>query len=186
MKQEMTVIESSLRMGSNSSALAEAFAQGAEQSGIRVNRFALRGRTIGFCTGCLVCQTTRTCVQSDAMQEAVDLLRRSQIVVFATPIYFYGLSGQLKTFLDRTEPLYQTELPFRSVYLLCAAAETEDWVFERAEADLQGWMDCFPGQDLVLRSVLRAGGVAARGSISPQSDFWKQAYRLGLEAGERV
>lgn len=189
MQKRILMIPSSLRTGSNSTALAEAFARGAIEAGHEVEWFSLKGKTIGFCTGCLACQRKQKCVQSDSMQEALDKLRRADVVVFAAPVYFYGLPGQLKTFLDRTEPLYQVQLPFDSLYLLASAAEQEDWVFERSEEGIRGWMDCFPEQRLELQ-VLRTGGLSERGSIQPDSPYWKRAYAMGnavcgLEGGMR-
>lgn len=98
------------------------------------------------------------------------------MVAFATPTYYYELCGQLKTFLDRTEPLYGRENAFRQVYLLSAAAETEDFVPKRAESGIQGWIDCY--ENLELAGTVFAGGVQGPGEMAGHPAL-EQARAMG-------
>lgn len=109
MKKKVLVISASLRPGSNSHALAEQFAEGARQAGHEVELVSLRDKEIRFCRGSTSCQKTGSCVIRDDVAPLLEKLRAAQVVAFATPIYYYELCGQLKTFLDRTEPLYGRE-----------------------------------------------------------------------------
>lgn len=106
----------------------------------------------------------------------LEKLRTAQVVAFATPIYYYELCGQLKTFLDRTEPLYGRENAFRQVYLLSAAAETEDFVPKRAESGIQGWIDCY--ENLELAGTVFAGGVQGPGEMAGHPAL-EQARAMG-------
>ena len=164
MKKKVLVISASLRPGSNSHALAEQFAEGARQAGHEVELVSLRDKEIRFCRGCTACQKTGSCVIRDDVAPLLEKLRAAQVVAFATPIYYYELCGQLKTFLDRTEPLYGRENAFRQVYLFSAAAETEDFVPKRAESGIQGWIDCF--ENLELAGTVFAGGVQGPGEMT--------------------
>lgn len=176
MKKKVLVISASLRPGSNSHALAEQFAEGARQAGHEVELVSLRDKDIQFCRGCTACQKTGSCVIRDDVAPLLEKLRAAQVVAFATPIYYYELCGQLKTFLDRTEPLYGRENAFRQVYLLSAAAETEDFVPKRAESGIQGWIDCY--ENLELAGTVFAGGVQGPGEMTGHPAL-EQARAMG-------
>lgn len=70
----------------------------------------------------------------------------ADVIVFASPIYYYEMSGQMKTLLDRANSLFDSDYAFKEVYLLTSAAEDEEQVPERAISGLSGWVECFPGQ----------------------------------------
>ena len=96
--------------------------------------------------------------------------------MFATPIYYYGLSGQLKTFLDRMNALYGKENSFKRVYLLASAADTEESAFDGAIKGIQGWIDCFEG--VRLAGVVKGAGVESAGEIR-NTRFPQEAYETG-------
>ena len=137
------VISTSLRAKSNSDILAERLIAGARDAGHQVEQISLKGKTIGFCRGCLVCQKTQKCVLKDDAISIAEKVMNADTLVFVTPIYYYEMSGQMKTLLDRMNPLYTTDYQFRKVYMLSVAAEDEAFVPEKAVSGLQGWIDCF-------------------------------------------
>ena len=124
--KKVLVISASPRVNSNSEALAKAFAKGAEESGHEVELISLRGKTINFCRGCFVCQEKQRCVIRDDADAICQKALTADVLVFATPIYYYEMSGQLKTMLDRLNPLYPSDYAFTDVYFLCSAAEEEE------------------------------------------------------------
>ena len=174
--KKILVISTSPRKGSNSEALAEAFAAGAREAGHTVELVSLRGKSVQFCRGCFVCQETRRCV----IHDDADLLRQkaleADVLVFATPIYYYEMSGQLKTLLDRFNPLFPSDYAFRDVYLMTAAAEDEDFVPQRALSGLEGWVECF--ERARLAGTIFMGGVTAAGE-NPAHPALEEARRLG-------
>ena len=97
-------------------------------------------------------------------------------MVFATPVYYYEMSGQLKTFLDRMNPLYGRDNRFREVYLLASAADTEASAMDGAAKGVQGWIDCFDG--VVLKGVVRGTGAEKAGDIRATNAV-KAAYEMG-------
>ena len=157
MSKKVLILSSSLRSHSNSDALAAAFAQGAREAGHDVEEISLRGKNVGFCRGCLACQRTGRCVQHDDADAIAQKLRGADVVVFATPIYYYEMSGQLKTLLDRMNPLYGTDYAFRDVYFLSTAADEDAETPDRAVAGLTGWVVCF--EKARLAGTLFCGGV---------------------------
>ena len=91
------VISTSLRAKSNSDILAERLIAGANDAGHEVEYISLKGKEIKFCIGCLACQKTQRCVQKDDAVEIAEKVRNADTLVFVTPIYYYEMSGQMKT-----------------------------------------------------------------------------------------
>ena len=93
------------------------------------------------------------------------------------PIYYYGMSGQMKTLLDRLNPLYPSDYRFRKVYLLTTAAEEEAFVPEQAVSGLRGWVDCFERAELA--GSLFCGGVNDPGDAAGRQEALDAARRFG-------
>ena len=163
MSKKVLVISTSPRKGGNSDTLADAFAQGAREVGHTVEKITLYDKTIGFCRGCLSCQTTQHCAIHDDAEPIVWKMLTADVIVFATPIYYYGMCGQMKTLLDRSNPLYSAEYRFRDIYLLAAAGEEDEHTVDGAVTGITGWVDCF--EKARLSGTVFAGGVTAVGDI---------------------
>lgn len=174
--KKVVIISSSLRKHSNSESLALAFAAGAKESGNEVEFISLRGKTISFCQGCFACQKTQACVIGDDANDICKEALTADVLVFATPIYYYEMSGQLKTLLDRLNPLFPGDYAFRDVYFLSAAAEDEDYVPQRAVAGLEGWIACF--EKARLAGTVFMGGVTAAGEM-PDHPALSEAKEFG-------
>lgn len=91
--KKVLVISTSLRGMSNSHELAKAFAQGATEAGNEVEMITLHNKEIKFCIGCLSCQKTGKCVLNDDVPQIMSKLHDADAVCFATPIYYYEMSG---------------------------------------------------------------------------------------------
>lgn len=180
MNKKVLVISTSLRKGGNSETLADAFINGAKEAGHKVEKISLVGKSIGFCKGCLACAKLNRCVIADDAVEIAEKMGKSDIIAFATPIYYYEMCGQMKTLLDRVNPLYDTDYSFRDIYMLSAAAEEDDTAAEKAENGLQGWVDCFP--NVKLAGTVFAGGVNDVGEIAGNTALVK-AYEMGKGVG---
>lgn len=176
MSKKIFVVSSTPRKNGNSDMLAEEFARGAAEAGHTVEKINIREMDLKFCIGCLYCQSHERCVVNDDMNGLYTRIQSADILVFATPIYYYEMSGQLKTFLDRLNPLYPRVNSFRDVYLLAAAADGEESAMDGAVKGIQGWIDCFDG--VRLAGVVRGTGATAAGDIVGQSAM-RQAYEMG-------
>lgn len=176
MSKKVLILSTSPRKNSNSEALALAFARGAEESGHSVETISLRGKDIRFCLGCFACQRTGTCVIRDDMAPFVTKMEAADVLVFATPIYYYEMSGQMKTLLDRANPLFPKDYRFRDVYFLSAAAENEPYVPDRAQSGLEGWIECF--EKAHLAGSVFCGGVTAPGESAGHAAL-TDAFEMG-------
>lgn len=176
MNKTVLILSTSLRRGGNSEKLADEFARGAEEAGNRVEKIGLSGKTIGFCRGCLACQKTGQCVIRDDAESIVQKMRTADVIAFATPIYYYEMCGQMKTLLDRANPLFSSDYAFRDIYLLATAADREDSAVEGALQGLRGWISCF-GRAALAGTVF-GGGVEAVGDIQGHPAL-QRAYEMG-------
>ena len=176
MSKKVVVVPTSLRTNSNSELLAKSFVEGAKEAGNEVEYISLKNKDIRFCIGCLACQKTGHCVIKDDVADIMNRVINADVVVWATPIYYYEMSGQMKTSIDRLNPMYSKDYKFRDVYLLATAAEEGDEVFEKAITGLNGWIECF--EKTSIKGTVLAGGVSDSGAISG-NDKLKEAYDLG-------
>ena len=175
--KKVLIVSSSLRAGSNSEILAEECLKGALAAGNKAELISLKGKNIKFCIGCLSCQKTGKCVIQDDVPEIMEKVKNADVLVFATPIYYYEMSGQLKTLLDRLNPLYSSDYKFREVYMIATAAEDGDATFDYAYGGLTGWADCF--MKAKLKGIVTGGGLEdAKEAIADKAAL-KQAYELG-------
>ena len=171
------VVSTSLRAKSNSDRLAEELIRGATAAGHEVESISLKGKEIKFCVGCLACQKTQRCVQKDDAVEIAEKVKNADTLVFVTPIYYYEMSGQMKTLLDRLNPLFPSDYKFRRIYMLSVAAEDEASVPEKAVSGLQGWVDCFEKAELV--DTVFCGGISDAGEAEQHQAKLKEAYEFG-------
>ena len=164
MDKNILILTASARKGGNSEQLAAAFAAGAKAAGNRVETIRLFDQTIGSCRGCLACQKTQRCVIRDDADAIAQKMCKADVLVFATPVYYYSVSGLLKTMMDRANPLYASDYAFRKVYLLATAADADAAAVDGAEKAVQGWVDCF--EKAALAGTIFAGGVNNVGEIA--------------------
>ena len=171
------VISTSLRPRSNSDILTERLMAGARDAGHQVEEISLKGKELKYCIGCLACQKTQRCVQKDDALWIADKMKDADTLVFSTPIYYYEMSGQMKTLLDRMNPLYSSDYRFRRVYMLSVAAEDETYTPEKAVSGLEGWVDCF--EKAKLCGSLVVGGLNGPGEASANAEALEKAYQFG-------
>lgn len=179
MSKKVLVISTSLRHNSNSDLLAQQFARGAREAGHQVEFVSLRGKVLRFCNGCMACMKGPQCVIQDDANPIVAQMEEAEVICFATPVYYYEMSGQMKTLLDRANPLYNADYAFRDIYLLTASAEAEDSASEGPIHGLQGWIACF--EKARLAGVVRGGGVDAPGQMAQNTKKLTEAYELGRQ-----
>lgn len=161
----LVVVGSGIKNG-NTGKLAEAFAKGAGEAGHRVRVATLGDREIGGCKGCNACRWGKPCVQKDDMQALYPLYEECDMVVLASPLYFWTFSARLKAFIERLYAVAQEDadppkgryerLAEKDCALLMTAADDLFWTFEQAVSYYRfccvnyiGWRD---------RGMVLAGG----------------------------
>ena len=178
MAKKVVIVSASFRKEGNSAQLAQQFAKGALEAGHEVKEIYLSAYRMENCRGCFACQKTGKCVVQDDVGEILEEMRSADVLAFATPVYFYGMCGAMKTFLDRTYPLFPDKYEFRDIYLLAAAGEDLETTVQGTVEGLDGWIRCF--EKTRLAKVVFAGGVMESGEISSHPAL-QEAYQAGKE-----
>ena len=173
--KNVLIISSSPRKDGNSERLCQEFMKGARESGNQVELVCLRDKKIGYCVACYACTELGHCFQDDDMNELAEKLERADVIVLATPVYFYSMSGQLKVFIDRLVPNY-TKI-HADIYLFCPAWDPETANLEPPLEAIRGCTrDCF--EECEEKGALAVGGVSEVGAIEGRGEL-RQAYEMG-------
>lgn len=142
MNKKVLIISASPRKGGNSDTLCDQFMLGAKEAGNNVEKIFLKDKEINYCTGCGVCNNIgKGCVQKDDMAEILEKMIAADAIVMATPVYFYTMNGQMKTFIDRICARY-TEINNKDFYFIATAAEGRKQAIERTVEEFRGLTDC--------------------------------------------
>ena len=174
--KKILVLSSSPRRGGNSDTLSDEFMRGATDAGHTVEKIFLRDRNIHYCTGCSTCSLHgKPCPQKDDMPEILNKMLAADIIVMATPVYFYTMSAQMKTLIDRCCGLH-TQMTGKDFYFIVAAAEKEQVKMERTIDTFQGFLDCL--DDATIKGVVYGLGVWQMGEIQSTAAM-EQAYTMG-------
>ncbi len=178
MKKNVLIISSSPRHGGNSDLLCDEFMQGAENAGHRVEKIRCSELTIHYCRGCGVCNAPdKGCLQKDDMDGVLEKMLAADVIVMATPVYFYTLCGQMKTLIDRTVSRY-TELRGKEFYFIMAAAEENRDAMQRTVECFRGFLDCL--DDAVEKGVIYGTGAWQAGEVR-QSSAMQEARAMGAQ-----
>lgn len=176
MSKNILVLSASPRKGGNSDTLCDEFILGATESGHIAEKIFLRDHKINYCTGCGVCNGTHRCVQKDDMEEILDKMVKADVIVMATPVYFYTMDGQMKTLIDRTVPRY-TEISNKDFYFIIAAADTDIKMMERTIEGLRGFTEgCLTNPN--EKGIIYGMGAWQTGEIQ-HTPAMNQAYEMG-------
>lgn len=177
MSKNILVISSSPRKGGNSDVLCDEFVKGALDAGHKCEKIFLRDKKINYCTGCSYCADNdyNVCAQKDDMSEILDKMQEADTIVFSTPIYFYAMSGQMKTFIDRICARY-THIINKEFYYIMTAADASKNAIQFTLGEFKGLMACLDNPKEI--GYLFAGGVWKKGEIH-NTDYPKKAYEAG-------
>lgn len=128
---KIIVLQGSPNIKGSTSILAEEFMRGAKEKGHEVTRFDVSRMNIKPCIGCVACGYEGPCVQKDDNKIIKEALLNADMVVLATPLYYFGMTAQLKAVVDRFCS-YNSSLNRKHLKsaLLTVAWEDNDWAFD--------------------------------------------------------
>ena len=176
--KNVLILAGSPRLNGNSSALAKEFAKGAMEAGHEVEHVDVARKHVNGCLGCNGCyRNDGVCVQKDDMSEIREKMLAADVIVLASPIYFYSMSAQLKTVIDRTYAFYQ-ELAGKAFYFLITCGGPGMEYTETMVASLRGFTCCVP--DAKEGGILCGTGVSEAGEVKGTDAFVK-AYEMGKQ-----
>lgn len=175
-KMKITVITGSPHKAGTSALLADKFIAGAEKNGHKVFRFNAAFKNIHACTGCNACGMNGPCVfKDDIERELMPELLGSDMIVLVTPLYYYDMSAQLKTVIDRMHSRLRSFDGKKSI-LMATAWNSAGWTFDALVDNYDSLVEFMHGQD--MGKVLALGSGTRR--MIEGTEFPEQAERLGM------
>lgn len=177
MSKKVLIISTSLRGNANSEILAHETERGAKDAGYEVEFVTLKDKIINFCKGCLACRKVGHCVINDDANAITDKMKEADVIVWATPVYYYEMSGQMKTMIDRANALFSTGHNFKEVYLIATAADSSKGVVQTVINGLNGWIACFNG--VKLCGYVEAAGLEGSNEAKDNKSLMEKAYNMG-------
>lgn len=174
--KKVLILSASPRRKGNSQILCDKFAEGAKSTGHQVKMIRLSDKKINFCIACDACMKNGGfCVQRDDMGDILKEYQQADVLVLATPVYFYGISAQMKIFIDRTYPIWKN-LGHKDVYYIISAGLGED-IIKRSLGDLDGFVEHL--DDSKVKGRIYATNVMDAGLVKEQEDLLERAYEMG-------
>lgn len=192
--KNILVIQGGGRVNGNTSQLVERFAEGAQKAGHRIEIVSLVKNEVKGCTGCNACRYGKPCVQKDSFNDIVPKIKAADLIVFASPLYFWTISSRIKAFIERFYCLAQEDsdpplgryekYPVKDCALLVTAADNFFWTFEQVSSYYRFTLIDYIGFN--DKGMLLAGGcgdtngkpqIARTGHLEEAYAFGKSVYQ---------
>ena len=173
---KITILAGSPNRNGSTNMLVNEFIRGAEEAGHSCEVVDVAHANIHPCTGCVACGYEGPCVQKDDVEIIRKKLLSTDMVVFATPLYYYGMSAQLKTLVDRF-CAFNSSLNRRHLKsaLITVAWNADDWTFEALEEHYKTLVRYINFED---KGMVLGYGCGAPG-MTKRSRYMREAYELG-------
>lgn len=176
MSKKVLILSGSPRKKGNSDLLCDEFMRGAKESGNEVTKIFLRDKKIAPCNACYYCSNSNgICAIKDDMKEVLDAMQVAQVIVMASPVYFYSIDAQMKALIDRTLARW-TNMPNKEFYIIMTSAEDTETVMNCTLECFKGFISCL--DDGVLKGVIEAKGVSEKGEVL-KTKYMNEAYLMG-------
>ena len=176
MSKNVLILSGSPRKNGNSDLLCDEFMKGAIESGHQVEKIRVADKNIGYCRACYGCKDTGVCVIKDDMAEVLQKMINCDVLVLASPVYFYSIDAQLKAVIDRSVARW-LEVKDKELYYIMTAADSEKASMETTLACFRGYADCVEGAKEM--GVIYGTGVYEKGEIK-NKETMQEAYEMGL------
>ena len=174
--KKVLIISSSSRKAGNSDLLADRFMEGAIENGNEVEKIFLAQKKIGYCMGCNYCKKNNgVCAIKDDMAEILNKMHTADVIVLASPVYYYNVNAQMKTFIDRTYAQFM-DLKNKEFYYICSCADTGNESVDAAVEAFRGFAICLPGSQ--EKGIVYGTNAPNHGDIM-NSEAMNEAYAMG-------
>lgn len=174
--KKVLVLSGSPRKGGNSDLLCDAFMKGAQEAGNEVEKIRIAAKKVAPCSGCYYCQTHGgECIHRDDMADILQKMIDADVLVLASPVYFYSIDAQLKAVIDRTVARW-LEVKNKEFYYIATMADEGKASADTTLACFRGYADCVEGA--VEKGVIIGNGVYEPGEIK-NIPALEEAYQMG-------
>ena len=173
--KNILILSGSPRKNGNSDILCDEFARGAAEAGHQVEKLRVAEKNIGYCRACYACRGTGICAIKDDMAEILQKMIDADVLVLASPVYFYSIDAQLKTLIDRTVARW-TEVKDKEFYYIVTAADGETEAAETTVGCFRGYADCVEGAK--EKGIVYGMGTYEKGEVR-STPAMQDAYEMG-------
>ena len=178
MKKNILVLSGSPRKGGNSDMLCDQFIQGAKEAGHITEKVYVHEQNIAYCKACYYCRDNGgACVIKDNMADVLQKMIDADVIVFASPVYFYSIDAQLKALIDRTVARW-LEVKNKEFYYIMTAADSGIEAMETTLACFRGYADCVEGAKEM--GIIYGTGVYKKGEVI-DTKAMVDAYEMGKQ-----
>lgn len=172
--KKVLILSGSPRKGGNSDILCDEFLRGAVEAGHDVEKIRAAEKNIGFCRACYACKTGK-CAIDDDMTEILQKLIDADVIVLASPVYFYSIDAQLKALIDRTVARW-LEVKDKEFYYIVTAADAQQTAADTTIACFRGYAECVEGAREM--GIIRGLSVYGKGEVK-STQAMTEAYEMG-------
>lgn len=174
--KKVLILSGSPRKGGNSDLLCDEFMRGALENGNEVEKIRVADKKVAPCRACYYCRKSGgKCVIADDMGEILQKMIDANVIVLASPVYFYSIDAQLKAVIDRTVARW-LEVQDKEFYYIMTAADNTKAAMETTLACFRGYADCVEGSKEM--GVIYGTGVYEKGKIM-NTRAYVEAYKMG-------
>lgn len=173
--KKVLILSGSPRKNGNSDTLCNEFMRGALESNNQVEKIRVSELNIGYCKGCYACKDSGKCIIKDDMAGVLQKIIDADVIVLASPVYFYSIDAQLKAVIDRTVARW-LEVRDKEFYYIVTAADEELASAQTTLACFRGYADCVEGAKEM--GVIYGMGAYEMGEIKKMPAM-KEAYQMG-------
>ncbi len=176
MSKKILILSGSPRKGGNSDILCDEFMRGAREAGHQVEKIRVTEKKIAPCLGCYYCaKHDGACVQKDYMADLLQKMINAEVLVLASPVYFYSIDAQLKAVIDRTVARW-LEVKDKELYYIVTMADEAKVSADTTLACFRGYAECVEGA--VEKGVIIGNGVYEAGEVR-STPAMEEAYEMG-------
>ena len=173
--KKVLILSGSPRKNGNSDILCDEFARGAIEAGHEVEKIRVAEKKIGYCRGCYACRDTGVCAIKDDMAEVLQKMIDADVLVLASPVYFYSIDAQLKALIDRTVARW-LEVKDKAFYYIVTAADEGLASADTTLACFRGYAECVEGAKEM--GIIYGMGTYEKGEVKGKSAM-TEAYEMG-------
>ena len=175
MSKKVLILSGSPRKNGNSDILCDEFARGAVEAGHEIEKIRVDEKNIGYCRACYACRGTGLCAIKDDMAEVMQKMIECDVMVLASPIYFYSIDAQLKAVIDRSVARW-TEVKDKEFYYIVTAADGEKEAADTTIACFRGYAECVEGAKEM--GIVYGMGTYEKGEVK-DTQAMAEAYEMG-------
>ena len=173
--KKVLILSGSPRKNGNSDILCDEFMKGAREGGHEVEKIRVAEKKIDYCRACYACRGTGVCAIKDDMAEVLQKMIDADVLVLASPVYFYSIDAQLKAVIDRTVARW-LEVKNKEFYYIVTAADEEHSSADTTLACFRGYAECVEGAKEM--GIVYGMGTYEKGEVKSKAAMI-EAYEMG-------